>query len=180
MAVFTKYGFARSTTRNIAREAGVSEVTLFRHFESKDSLFTAVMETYGSSHFIRAIEESLTGEYRRDLMRIGTFFTGILLERAETVALVMCEAKHFPALRPMFAQLPATLWRMLARYLRKKMDEGVVRQMHAETAAQAFFSAFYSYGLQKKILELEPDPAISDQEFVAQIVDMFYEGTIVK
>ena len=178
--LFEKNGYTRCTTRAIAREAGVTEVTLFRHFASKESLFKAVMELFGSTFIVRSIESRLTGDYRSDLMMIGSFFIDVMLKRADRVALAMCEAKHFPGMRAMIAQIPAELWQVLARYLQRKMEEGVVRQLHAGAVAQSFFAAFYTYGLQRKILQLEPQPPISQDEFVAQIVDVFVKGTIAE
>jgi AcrR family transcriptional regulator len=42
--VFARDGLAGATTREIAREAGVNEVTLFRLFRTKQNLLTAVLE----------------------------------------------------------------------------------------------------------------------------------------
>jgi AcrR family transcriptional regulator len=42
--VFARDGLAGSTTREIARVAGVNEVTLFRLFQNKQNLLTAVLE----------------------------------------------------------------------------------------------------------------------------------------
>ncbi len=42
--VFARSGLEGATTREIAREAGVNEVTLFRHFQSKDKLLSAVLQ----------------------------------------------------------------------------------------------------------------------------------------
>ncbi|NLX93538.1 MAG: TetR/AcrR family transcriptional regulator [Clostridiales bacterium] len=44
MAVFTEKGFIGSTTLEIAKAAGVSEVTLFRYFSSKQEMFLAGIE----------------------------------------------------------------------------------------------------------------------------------------
>lgn len=44
MAVFTEKGFIGSTTLEIAKAAGVSEVTLFRYFSSKQEMFLAGTE----------------------------------------------------------------------------------------------------------------------------------------
>lgn len=41
--IFARHGLAGSTTRAIAEEAGVNEVTLFRHFQTKDRLLAAVV-----------------------------------------------------------------------------------------------------------------------------------------
>ena len=42
--VFARDGLGASTTREIARTAGVNEVTLFRLFQNKQNLLTAVLE----------------------------------------------------------------------------------------------------------------------------------------
>jgi len=46
--VYSKHGFRGATTRLIAAEAGVNEVTLFRTFGSKGALLEAVLEENGS------------------------------------------------------------------------------------------------------------------------------------
>ena len=46
--VYAKHGFRGATTRLIAIEAGVNEVTLFRTFGSKSALLEAVLEQYAS------------------------------------------------------------------------------------------------------------------------------------
>jgi AcrR family transcriptional regulator len=44
LRAFLESGYAESSVNRIAEEAGVSIKTLYRHFESKDDLFSAVME----------------------------------------------------------------------------------------------------------------------------------------
>ena len=43
--VFSEAGARGATTRRIAQEAGVNEVTLFRHFKSKDDLLETALRT---------------------------------------------------------------------------------------------------------------------------------------
>lgn len=40
--LFSEHGASATTTRMIANQAGVNEVTLFRHFKTKEELFNAV------------------------------------------------------------------------------------------------------------------------------------------
>jgi AcrR family transcriptional regulator len=42
--VFAEKGFRRATTREVAREAGVSEGTIYNYFEDKDALLIAIMD----------------------------------------------------------------------------------------------------------------------------------------
>lgn len=176
--VFFKNGYTRATTRMIAKAAGVSEVTLFRYFDSKENLLRAALEDYGSPHLVRVIENKLTGDYRQDLLMMGNIIAQVLMERAANASFALSESLHFPEMRPLFSQIPSLMWQMLARYLRNKMDEGAVRALHPEAAAEMFFGAIYSYCMCKRIFELEPKPQISMEEAVAQMVDIFVRGTI--
>jgi AcrR family transcriptional regulator len=66
--VFARDGLAGSTTRQIALAAGVNEVTLFRLFQTKQNLLTAVLErlfaTPGQVPAAPAIETDLRGIVR--------------------------------------------------------------------------------------------------------------------
>jgi len=44
LGVFIEKGYAGTTTSEIAKSAGISEVTLFRHFSSKQEIFLAGIE----------------------------------------------------------------------------------------------------------------------------------------
>lgn len=44
-AEFAQKGYSGATTRGIATRAGVNELTLFRHFGSKDELMAAVLRS---------------------------------------------------------------------------------------------------------------------------------------
>ena len=43
--VFSRQGFRGATTREIAAQAGVAEGLIFRHFPSKEALYTAVLDS---------------------------------------------------------------------------------------------------------------------------------------
>ncbi len=47
---FLDHGYAESSVNRIAEEAGVSIKTLYRHYETKDELFSAVMQAACSPH----------------------------------------------------------------------------------------------------------------------------------
>lgn len=44
LPLFARKGFARTTTRELAKAAGVSEPLLYRHFPSKEALYTAIQD----------------------------------------------------------------------------------------------------------------------------------------
>jgi AcrR family transcriptional regulator len=46
--VFAETGYRGATTRRIAQEAGVNEITLFRHFGNKDALLSEAVAVHGA------------------------------------------------------------------------------------------------------------------------------------
>ena len=55
--VYSKHGFRGATTRLIAAEAGVNEVTLFRTFGSKGALLEAVLEENGTDDGVNPLPD---------------------------------------------------------------------------------------------------------------------------
>ena len=55
--VYAKHGFRGATTRLIAAEAGVNEVTLFRTFGSKGALLEAVLDENDSGDEVRPLPD---------------------------------------------------------------------------------------------------------------------------
>src|SRR6187431_664378 len=53
VALFSQRGFKGTTTKEIARAAGVSEAMVFRHFENKDALYEAILDTKGCQDGVR-------------------------------------------------------------------------------------------------------------------------------
>ncbi|BCR36685.1 TetR/AcrR family transcriptional regulator [Mariniplasma anaerobium] len=50
LEVFTEKGYTSATTLDISKKAGVSEMTLFRHFKTKDNLFIlSIKKAMGTS-----------------------------------------------------------------------------------------------------------------------------------
>lgn len=178
--VFAERGYARATTRALAAAAGVNEVTLFRRFGNKQNLFAAVIDEYAASALTTAFEAQLTGDYRHDLLTMGRQVMHALLVRSDAVRLMLCEATHFPEVRDVMAQNPRQLRRALARYLERQMEQGKVRSLHSEVAAQAFWGMFFAYAISLGLLAEPVRPAISQDELLASFVDIFVDGTLAR
>ena len=48
LLAFARDGLQGATTRTIAQEAGVNEVTLFRHFQNKEGLLAATLAVWNA------------------------------------------------------------------------------------------------------------------------------------
>lgn len=178
--VFSENGYARATTRALAAAAGVNEVTLFRHFGSKENLFAAVIEQFGSPAVRTALEAKLTGDSAQDLHVVGIQLLDLLLERRDALRLMLCEATHFPEVQQVMVQNPRQIRRMLASYIDRQIELGRFRAIHAEVAAQAFSGMLFSYAIAKGLLDDSIEPALDTEELVSQFVDIFMNGMVMR
>ncbi|MGB6128134.1 MAG: TetR/AcrR family transcriptional regulator [Psychrilyobacter sp.] len=75
LELFSKYGYGGVSTKQIAKESGVNEVTIFRKFETKNNLFQQVISKYAKEgNIIEKLKNDLTGTIEKDLMTFGMYF----------------------------------------------------------------------------------------------------------
>jgi AcrR family transcriptional regulator len=174
--LFAEKGYARATTRALADAAGVNEVTLFRHFGSKAGLFAAVVEAFAGPALAPSLNMETTGDLHHDLTAMGTLLLNVLLERQQSMRMMLCEAEHFDEVRQVLAENPRRLGGLLARYLQGQQALGKVRPLNVEAAAQAFWGMFFAYTFRRWLLDEETEPPLSIDEVVSEYVGIFVKG----
>jgi AcrR family transcriptional regulator len=177
--VFMREGYAGATTRAIAAEAGVNEVTLFRHFGSKKALLLAVIERFSALSALGDLAGRLTGDYRQDLTTIATIFMEMLGRNRRHILMMIAEAQRDPDVREIVSRPPARQRQMLGQYLRRQMERGAVRDLpNPDLVAQSFFGMFLEYHLAQLLLPAAEAGAAPLEAVVAELVDLFVRGTI--
>ena len=178
-ALFAERGYARTTTRAIAERAQVNEVTLFRHFGSKQQLLRAIIGGATASGLQALVEGQLSGDYRADLLRLGQDEVATMLRWQSAVRLLVCEAAHDPELHAIVAGGSSQNQARLAAYFREQIMAGVVRpELDPELLAHAFFSLTSSYVMQRSLLGAATVPGLPVAALVGQLVDIFVRGTL--
>jgi AcrR family transcriptional regulator len=176
--LFVERGFSGATTRAIAEKAGVNEVTLFRHFGSKQNLAKVIMDQFGGPAIAADLADRFSGDYVQDLTFMGHAMMKVMTERSDAMRMAICEAGKFPEFQQVVAENPRQLRRMLGRYFEGKMSEGVIHPGHPEVLAQAFLGMFFSYVVLHGFLLDSLEPEVSPDEVVEQFVTLFVRGTL--
>lgn len=93
--VYARDGLAGATTRAIAIEAGVNEVTLFRHFQTKDGLLAAVVgENFGPAPSAQEPLPAPTHDLRADLLALAERYEKLLNDNLPLVRTMLGEIHH--------------------------------------------------------------------------------------
>ncbi len=94
--VYVRAGLTGATTREIAEEAGVNEVTLFRHFKTKDRLLAAVVgDNFGEKPVTgQFVAPESTPDLRKDLLRLARLYEKLLTANLPLVRTMLGEIQH--------------------------------------------------------------------------------------
>jgi AcrR family transcriptional regulator len=177
--LFSEKGYSGTTTRAIADLAGVNEVTLFRHFGTKEKLAKSIMDQFGGMAIASDLETRLSGDIQKDLTTIGNILMNVMTERNDAMRMAICEARNFPEFREVVAENPRQLRRMLAQYFERQMKAGKINPGNPEVMAQAFLGMFFSYTVLHGFLLDSLGPEVSSDEVVHQFVTLFLQGIVI-
>src|SRR5512135_86402 len=98
LALFSKKGFLGATTKEIAKKAGVAELTLFRHFSSKERLFEEMISGHSFLPALKGLLPELKGlSYKDALVQIAGRFLDRLCERRDLIKIMHSELHLYPA-----------------------------------------------------------------------------------
>lgn len=89
-------GYRGATTREIARRAGVTEQTLFRHFGAKNALLREAVQHFTAP--LKSLVPQPSGDLRQDLLTITREAATILEARQGLIARIMPEVSRIPEL----------------------------------------------------------------------------------
>ena len=177
--LFSKKGYLGATTREIAGRAGVAEITLYRHFPSKEKLFEEMVTLYS---FLPALREMLPElrkmEYRQALTGLARKFLGRLSERRELIRIMQSEMAVYPSkVKKIYHGLIGEMFSTLASYFEELQKQGKLRAFQPELAAKAFLGMFFSHFHAQELLHAKGLKNIDEKVVIREFVKLFAEGT---
>lgn len=171
---FQSLGYARTTTQLIAQNAGVAEITIFRHFGDKQNLFQAAVQQIGGGPNLDRVKAQLTYDLEADLMFISQHVLHFFIAQQDAIRMLMFETIHFPEIKPALAQNPHGMIALLVRYFQEQIDAGQMQAVDPQVTAQTFISMVFGYAVGvhpiKELLPVE----IPMETIAAEFVRVFF------
>jgi AcrR family transcriptional regulator len=123
--VVTEHGTRGATTRRIAEAAAVNEVTLFRHFGSKDALIREAMHWNAGRELIPALPDE-PGDVAAELLAWAEAVYAHLSRFRGLIRTTFGECAANPEVAPLTRKVPQTVSRGLRRYLERARKQRLV------------------------------------------------------
>lgn len=168
--VFLKDGFAGSSMDEVAAQAQVSKMTVYRHFGSKEDLFAGLITELCGRIVDADLEEMLKSEPREALRAYARKMIAIVFapETVELHRIVIAEGHRFAKLGQMFyATGPERLIDVLADYFARNRKDPRFKLREPRRSAEEFLELLRGYAHLRMLLGLEK--SLSKRDIEARI-----------
>lgn len=175
--ILQKEGFAKATTKKIAAEAGVNEVTIFRNFQNKNNLVETTKEYY-LQILLRQLEDIF--DFNED-DEIDDYFQSNfigLLSRSDSdfsiVKIAMEEVRDIPEKKHLISRITDTIINKLEEFFKSQIEKGKIRDVDYKVLSEMCFSITFQSVILCKIYDKDPD--VESEKFVNDFLDILYNG----
>ncbi|QBD80287.1 TetR family transcriptional regulator [Ktedonosporobacter rubrisoli] len=168
--LFLQHGYANTTMEMVAARAGVSIMTLYRHFRSKDILFQAMIEHLCCHQAKPARETFWVGSPAEVLHRLGQVRLSQILDPDEIALyrVIIGAQEQFPEVGQMYYHLRyEKVVEPLSRYFTQLDQQGSLHIPDPASSARVFLSLLQGTIIER--LRLGVEPMSSDEEISKHI-----------
>ena len=176
--LFAANGYAAVTTKEIAKNAGISEVTLYRHFESKRNLFNDTVKEHMHNYGIRAyIQNEATYDVRHDLTHIAKKLIESYKKNAALIRMVIKDQALKSEASTHSKRLENTDFEVLKSYFKELKEKGLIKDDEMKLM-HFFLSNIHGFSMRAYILN--PNPANpKDEEYLDWLINKIIDTILM-
>lgn len=176
MALVRDQGYTATTTKDIARVAGVNECTLFRKFQSKKDIVLHGME---QEKWRAGITPEVFQNVRWDLRADLAMFMSAYMERVTpdfvNLSIGLRAPQIYDDTAPLIMKIPETFLSALTDYFEQMARKGKIAQTDFESLAMTFFSATFGYTFLSASFG-DKLTGVQQRAYIENSVRIFVEG----
>lgn len=175
---FYAHGVERASVDAIAAEAGVSKMTVYNHFGSKEGLFEAMVRdrTERITGGLPGVEAMDPKQPRKALLKIGEQFLAVVRQE-DTLghfrSIYGAAASQPEASRAFYRQGAGRVISELAEYLRRADAAGALKVRHPRQAADLFLAMFLGDGHIRGLQMLDRPDDRENRALLKEVVRVF-------
>lgn len=177
--VYTQHGWRGATTKRIAEEAGVNEVTLFRQFGSKEALLEQMIRDLAAAKAEWRLPESPAAP-ERELLAWALAHHKETCGKRPLIRQMMSDFEERPDLVPCAVEGPHSAMTQLRHYVRQLRALGFIDDhlgvppAEVEAAVSMFMGAVFADGMNRDVMPVMfPQPV---EDTLRAYVRIFLRG----
>lgn len=177
--LFAKNGFKGTTTREIARKAGISEAVIFKHFSKKEDLYKAIIdsrcsESSGQPRLINHLKGKKGREVFEDM---AAYLLAEHQKDSSFMRLLTYSALEKHDLSEIFLKTKGLeLVEFIEAQIKGLIEEGYFRKSDPAIAARAFLGMVLHYSISQELYGFKKYFDRPNEAVIELFVDIFFEG----
>ncbi len=175
--ILQREGFAKATTKKIASEAGVNEVTIFRNFSNKNNLVELTKDYY-LQLLIGKLEKIFEFEEDEDIEEyLKISFFGILSLSEEDLSIIrvaMEEVREDPEKDILISEITDVILNKLEEFFKIKIEKGIIREVNPKSLAIMCFGMLFQSVILWKIYN--KDLEFETNSYADDLINIMFEG----
>lgn len=176
MSLVRDKGYVATTTKDIAREAGVNECTLFRKFRSKKDIVLSGMEQERwRGNLTPEAFRNIQWELAPDLEMFMTEYMNRITPDFVRLSIGLRAPQLYEEAAPLVMKVPQAFLSTLTEYFQEMERRGKLPHMDFECLALTIFSSTFGYTFLNTSFG-DQLFSVSREQYIRQSVQTFIQG----
>lgn len=180
-SLFSQNGFKGTTTKAIAEEADINEALLYRHFPTKDDLYTALVQRKfeeWKTQVLPILEKTLEQPLLKGLFEIAKNFVSRNRDCPDHFRIMLFSSLENHHLSQLFFEQKPPLIEFLENFFKEKMKRKEMKKQDPDILARTFLGIMLHHVLLRDIFKAKNFYSHSETEELKSFVQIFVEGVL--
>ena len=176
MGLIRDNGYVATTTKDIARVAGVNECTLFRKFKNKkDIVLKGVEQVKWRGNVTIEAFQNVVWELKPDLEMFMTEYLNRMSKDFVNLSIGLRAPQIYDETAPLIMKVPQAFLSSLLAYFYKMEEKGKLPHLDFECLAMSFFSSTFGYTFLKASFD-DGLSKVKQADYIKNTVEVFCNG----
>lgn len=175
MMLITEKGYTATTTKDIAKKAGVNECTIFRKFKGKKEIVAAAMSLPEWNPCLKESDFGYTGDLAKDLCSFAEVYLKKVTPKMVKISLGLRSPDLYEMTRDGIREIPDTFKKVLVKYFTEMQKQNKIQTDDIESLAIAFLAMNFGYVFFKASFGDELTE-LQTKEYIESSVSHFVNG----
>lgn len=179
-SLMTERGYSNVSVKDIALTAGVSEMTVFRHFETKMGILQAVLDRHSYiPYFEQLFAQDLSGNLVNDLQQIANAYLAFMEKNKAIFLITIQDRSILPGVMELISDSQTKqLLKLLEGYFQVQIEQGKMKDIDTNGQATVFLTSLFGFFVSNAFWD---DHFLKNQKesFVDHLVATFVGGVCI-
>ena len=187
VTLFSQKGFKGTTTKEIAKAAGVSEAMVFRHFENKEALYTALLDAKACQDGVHRFPWEKNEKLQQAISEKNDFevFYNIGLDalnkhrkdEAFMRLLFYSALEDHDLAESFFNGFISKVYEFIGGYIETRQTDGAFREVNPRIIVRAFLGMLIHHSLNNILWDKEQNIlSITNEDAAANFAEILLRG----